>query len=113
MACTLPLAYFLQTVAPLPPLPAEKSEKVDLLEEVKPKAAAINEKSVVDLEKVPTNINNSKAGETSAPDIITALKEAFSSPTFLMITLGFSVCGFHVVFLETHLPAYLVRKKIK
>jgi hypothetical protein len=113
MACTLPLAYLLQTVAPTPALSAENVEDIDLLEEAKlGVATTINEKTVVDLEKIPTNVNDNKADQFSAPDIKTALKEAFSSPTFFMITLGFSVCGFHVAFIGTHLPAYLVRGAI-
>ncbi|KAI8330585.1 major facilitator superfamily domain-containing protein [Chlamydoabsidia padenii] len=44
--------------------------------------------------------------------LIQVLKKAFVSPTFILITLGFSVCGFHVAFLSTHLPAYLVDHSI-
>lgn len=36
-----------------------------------------------------------------------ALGEAFATRGFWLLTLGFFVCGFHVVFVATHLPAYL------
>lgn len=37
-----------------------------------------------------------------------ALKEAFGHSGYVLLTIGFFVCGFHVVFIATHLPAYLV-----
>lgn len=36
-----------------------------------------------------------------------ALKEALTHPSFALLNLGFFVCGFHVAFVGTHLPAYL------
>ena len=36
-----------------------------------------------------------------------ALREAFHHRGFWLLTAGFFVCGFHVVFVATHLPAYL------
>ncbi len=36
-----------------------------------------------------------------------ALKEAFAHPSYNLLTLGFFVCGFHVAFIQTHLPAYI------
>lgn len=36
-----------------------------------------------------------------------ALSEAFSHPSFWLLNAGFFVCGFHVVFYATHLPAYV------
>ena len=36
-----------------------------------------------------------------------ALKEAFKSKSYNLLTIGFFVCGFHVAFVATHLPAYL------
>jgi MFS family permease len=38
------------------------------------------------------------------------LAEAFSHRGFWLLSCGFFVCGFHVVFIATHLPAYLVDK---
>jgi predicted MFS family arabinose efflux permease len=37
-----------------------------------------------------------------------ALAEALSHRGFWLLSLGFFVCGFHVVFIATHLPAFLV-----
>ncbi|KAI8985275.1 major facilitator superfamily domain-containing protein, partial [Pilobolus umbonatus] len=102
MAITTPCAYFLQTVPPLPPLlPAEK-EKTDLLEH--------------DVIQMPEDVKptHKKSDSTatvveddfSAPDIKTALREAFSSPTFIMITCGFSVCGFHLGCNTVHVLAW-------
>ncbi|HMA16283.1 MAG TPA: MFS transporter [Kiloniellaceae bacterium] len=39
-----------------------------------------------------------------------ALKEAFAYPSFNLLTLGFFVCGFHVAFIQVHLPAYITDK---
>ncbi|MEO1281067.1 MAG: MFS transporter [Pseudomonadota bacterium] len=36
-----------------------------------------------------------------------ALREAFTYPSFWMLNAGFFVCGFHVVFYGTHLPAFV------
>ncbi len=34
-----------------------------------------------------------------------AIAQAFANPSFRLLALGFSVCGFHVAFLATHLPS--------
>jgi predicted MFS family arabinose efflux permease len=36
-----------------------------------------------------------------------ALREAGGHSSYLYLTSGFFVCGFHVAFIQTHLPAYL------
>jgi predicted MFS family arabinose efflux permease len=36
-----------------------------------------------------------------------ALAEAFRHPSYWFLVAGFFVCGFHVAFVVTHLPAYL------
>jgi predicted MFS family arabinose efflux permease len=36
-----------------------------------------------------------------------ALREAFAYPSFRLLTLGYFVCGFQVVFIGVHLPSYL------
>jgi MFS family permease len=36
-----------------------------------------------------------------------ALREAFTYPSFLLLTAGYFVCGFQVVFIGVHMPAYL------
>ncbi len=52
------------------------------------------------------------AGKTPAPagprqSFAAALKEASRHSGYLLLTAGFFVCGFHVTFIATHLPAYL------
>lgn len=41
------------------------------------------------------------------PPLKAALGEAMAHPSFWMLNLGFFVCGFHIAFVGTHLPAYL------
>ncbi len=36
-----------------------------------------------------------------------AFKEAFTHPSYLLLTTGFFVCGFHVAFYGVHLPAFV------
>ena len=37
-----------------------------------------------------------------------AFREAFSLPSYWLLAVGYSVCGFHVAFYSVHLPAYVV-----
>ena len=41
-----------------------------------------------------------------------ALSEAFSHKGYWLIHAGFFVCGFHVMFIATHLPSYLADKNL-
>ncbi|MDC5849971.1 MFS transporter [Vibrio europaeus] len=41
-----------------------------------------------------------------------ALNEAFAHKGYWLIHLGFFVCGFHVMFIATHLPSYLADKHL-
>jgi MFS family permease len=36
-----------------------------------------------------------------------AIRAALAHPSYVLLTLGFFVCGFHVAFITTHLPPYL------
>jgi MFS family permease len=36
-----------------------------------------------------------------------AIREALTHPSYLFLTSGFFVCGFHIAFVSTHLPPYL------
>ena len=48
------------------------------------------------------------AGEESAPSgIRAAIDEARNHRGYLLLSGGFFVCGFHVAFIATHLPAYI------
>ncbi|MDH5490099.1 MAG: MFS transporter [Rhodospirillaceae bacterium] len=59
-------------------------------------------------------------GEEKKPDsdyglpqsISSALGEALSHKGFILLTTGFFVCGFQVVFIATHLPAFLQDKGV-
>ena len=49
-------------------------------------------------------------GDASAePDMPArqAIRGAMSHPSYLLLTAGFFVCGFHIAFITTHLPPYL------
>ena len=48
-------------------------------------------------------------GSTAKRDqtIVQALREAFRYPSFQMLTAGYFVCGFQVVFIGVHMPSYL------
>ncbi|WP_261832932.1 MFS transporter [Amphritea atlantica] len=41
-----------------------------------------------------------------------ALKEAFTHKGYWLIHIGFFVCGFHVMFIATHLPSYVLDKNL-
>ena len=43
----------------------------------------------------------------SSQSLSEALIEARSNSGFILLILGFFVCGFHIVFVSTHLPAFL------
>lgn len=53
------------------------------------------------------------AGKPPAPDardglpLKAALAEAAAHPSFWLLNAGFFVCGFHIAFVGTHLPAYI------
>jgi MFS family permease len=36
-----------------------------------------------------------------------AVREAFGYPSFLLLTAGYFVCGFHLAFIGVHMPSYL------
>jgi MFS family permease len=42
-----------------------------------------------------------------------ALGEAFGHHSYLLLVVGFFTCGFHVAFITTHLPPYLVDKGLE
>jgi MFS family permease len=39
-----------------------------------------------------------------------AVRTAFSDRSFVLLFFGFFVCGYHVAFIQTHLPAYIADK---
>lgn len=48
------------------------------------------------------------ASGSGAKDFGHALSTAFTDRSYLCLFFGFFVCGFHVAFIQTHLPAYVV-----
>ncbi len=48
------------------------------------------------------------ASGSSAKDFGSALGTAFRDRSYLCLFFGFFVCGFHVAFIQTHLPAYVL-----
>ena len=46
----------------------------------------------------------------SSQDLSSALAEALRHPSFLLLTAGFFVCGFHISAVAIHLPAFLADK---
>lgn len=59
-----------------------------------------------------TTIRDSSVPQGPEQTMGDALKEAFAHSGFRLLALGFFVCGFQVVFIGIHLPAYLVDKHL-
>ncbi len=51
-----------------------------------------------------------RAAHGPAQSIGEALREAFAYPSFRLLTAGYFVCGFQVVFIGVHMPSYLKDK---
>jgi MFS family permease len=47
--------------------------------------------------------------DDAEPEVSTreAIRGAFGHPSYVLLTAGFFVCGFHIAFVTTHLPPYL------
>lgn len=56
--------------------------------------------------------NANGAAEENELTLKQALKEAFNHKGYWLIHAGFFVCGFHVMFIATHLPSYLADKDL-
>ena len=48
------------------------------------------------------------AGAGHSQSALEAMREAFAHRSFVLLTLGFFVCGFQVVFIGVHFPAFLL-----
>ncbi len=53
-------------------------------------------------------VSKPTAAGSTTKDFSTALATAFSDRSYLCLFFGFFVCGFHVAFIQTHLPAYVI-----
>lgn len=60
----------------------------------------------------PKPSDNTAQTEEAQQTLKQALKEAFSHKGYWLIHAGFFVCGFHVMFIATHLPSYLADKNL-
>jgi predicted MFS family arabinose efflux permease len=49
-------------------------------------------------------------GMIDSQSLVGAIKEAFTHPSYLLLVIGFFVCGFHVAFYGVHLPAFVADK---
>lgn len=49
-----------------------------------------------------------KPGAASHQSLLQALAEAFGHRSYILLVLGFFTCGFQLLFITVHLPAYLV-----
>jgi len=55
--------------------------------------------------KIPVGVNQDN-NQTARE----ALKEAFANKSFIYLTLGFFVCGWHIALVATHIPTYMADK---
>ena len=55
--------------------------------------------------KIPVGVNQDNNQTASE-----ALKEAFANKSFIYLTLGFFVCGWHIALVATHIPTYMADK---
>ncbi|MDX1606433.1 MAG: MFS transporter [Candidatus Competibacterales bacterium] len=61
---------------------------------------------LVPLALVLPNTAAAQAGPGDEQTMAAALREAMSHRGYVLLTLGFFVCGFHVAFITVHFPAY-------
>ena len=55
--------------------------------------------------KIPVGVN-----QDNNQTAIEALREAFANKSFIYLTLGFFVCGWHIALVATHIPTYMADK---
>ncbi|MDH5939506.1 MFS transporter [Vibrio splendidus] len=60
--------------------------------------------------RAPKSATNKQVEDTQT--LKEALSEAFANKSYWLIHAGFFVCGFHVMFIATHLPSYLADKNL-
>ena len=56
--------------------------------------------------KIPEGSNSQDNKQTASE----ALREAFTNKSFIFLTLGFFVCGWHIALVATHIPKYMMDK---
>mgnify|MGYP001247475725 FL=1 len=50
---------------------------------------------------------NQSVGNSNDQSTLSALKEAFQNKSYVLLTAGFFVCGFHITLVGTHVPKYV------
>jgi MFS family permease len=58
--------------------------------------------------RTPPMDMSSKPGAAIQQSLLQALAEAFGHRSYILLVLGFFTCGFQLLFITVHLPAYLV-----
>jgi MFS family permease len=51
--------------------------------------------------------------ETNSQRTIDAIKEALGSKSYILLLLGFFVCGFHITLVGTHVPTYVIDRGLE
>ena len=51
--------------------------------------------------------------KTSEQSALEALKEAFQNKSYILLTSGFFVCGFHITLVGTHVPKYVIDRGLE
>ena len=51
--------------------------------------------------------------QSNEQSTIAALKEAFQNRSYLLLTSGFFVCGFHITLVGTHVPKYVIDRGLE
>ncbi len=59
----------------------------------------------------PTSSNLSKKLEDQT--VLSALSDAFQNKSYLFLTAGFFVCGFHITLVGTHVPKYVIDRGLE
>src|SRR5262249_5305243 len=55
---------------------------------------------------------NGPAGGLPQQSLMHAIREASTHPSYLLVTAGFFVCGFHLAFYGVHLPAFVADARL-
>ncbi len=63
--------------------------------------------ALVPLALLMPSVTNKESRQAVQQSLRDALAEAFSHRGFVLLTIGFFVCGFHVAFITVHFPAYV------
>ena len=57
--------------------------------------------------------SNQTIENTNNQSTLEALKEAFQNKSYLLLTSGFFVCGFHITLVGTHVPKYVIDRGLE